>query len=85
MITFDANDLAHWAGGPDCQYRLPELIRRLVSATVENIAQVEFPSGSSVAVGGWDGQITVDKGNAWVPSGGSGWELSCQEKVNEEG
>ena len=84
MITFDANDLAHWAGGPDCQHQLPELIRRLVSATVENITQVEFPSGSSVAVGGWDGQITVNKGNAWVPPGGSGWELSCQKNVKKK-
>ena len=84
MITFDATDLMHWADRPDCQHRLPELIRRLVSATVENSPPVDFPSGSSVHVGGWDGQIAVDEGNAWVPSGGSSWELSCQKDVKKK-
>ena len=84
MITFDAADLAHWADRADCQHWLPELIRQLVWATVESSAPVDFPSGSSVNVGGWDGQITVDKGNAWVPPGDSGWELSCQKNVKKK-
>lgn len=84
MITFDATDLAHWADRSDCQHQLPDLIRRLVRATVENNVPVDFPSGSSVNVGGWDGQITVHKGNAWVPPGSSGWELSCQKNAKKK-
>lgn len=84
MITFDAADLAHWAGGPNCQHQLPDLMRRLIRATVENNVPVDFPGGSSVNIGGWDGQITVDKGNAWVPPGDSGWELGCQKNAKKK-
>jgi hypothetical protein len=35
-----------------------------------------FPSGESVQTGGWDGIVHATTGNAYVPDGWSGWELS---------
>ena len=40
-----------------------------------------MPSGSSVRLGGWDGLVTVDDGNEFVPSGDSAWEISCNKST----
>lgn len=40
-----------------------------------------MPSGSSVRLPGWDGLLEVERGNAWAPSGVSGWEFSCDKKI----
>lgn len=84
MITFDAVELTHWADRSDCQHQLPKLVRWLALATVANVTQIEIPGESSVNVGGWDGQITADEGNAWVSQGSSGWELSCRKDVKRK-
>ena len=34
MITFDSSEIANWADKPGAQHQLPELIRRLMLATV---------------------------------------------------
>ena len=41
-----------------------------------------MPSGSSVRLGGWDGLVTVDDGNEFVPSGDSAWEISCDKATS---
>ena len=43
-----------------------------------------MPSGSSVRLPGWDGLLEVGRGNAWVPSGVSGWEFSCEKGVTSK-
>ena len=43
-----------------------------------------MPSGSSVRLSGWDGLLEVERGNAWVPSGVSGWEFSCGKKITSK-
>ena len=43
-----------------------------------------MPSGSSVRLSGWDGRLEVGCGNAWVPSGVSGWEFSCEKRVTRK-
>ncbi len=40
-----------------------------------------MPSGSSVRFSGWDGFLATGRGNAWAPSGVSGWEMSCEQGV----
>ena len=78
MIPFDSSEIDRWSDLPDAHHRFPELIRRLVLATVSNPSRLDFPSGSSVRLPGWDGLVDVEEGNAWVPSGASAWELSCE-------
>ena len=48
MITFDSSEIANWADKPDAQHQLPELIRRLILATVPTPSLLHIPSGSSV-------------------------------------
>ena len=78
MIPFDSSEIVHWADNPDAHHQLPELVRRLVLATVPMPSLLNMPSGSSVSRPGWDGLLVVEKGNAWVPDGASAWEFSCE-------
>lgn len=71
----DATDLNQWANRRDSQARLPQLLRRLIHATVPKLRRVGFPSGDSVQMGGWDGIIDAPEGNDFVPDGYSVWEL----------
>ena len=81
MIPFDPSDISSWAHRPDANHQLPELIRLLILATVPELARLDMPSGSAVWLSGWDGLLTADVGNAWVPKGSSAWELSCRSDV----
>lgn len=76
MRWISAQDLQSWAGRRDCEDVLPELLRRLVRATVVAPGSAHFPSGESIQVGGWDGVVQAPAGNEFVPDGWSGWELS---------
>ena len=33
---------------------------------------------------GWDGLLEVGRGNAWAPTGVSGWEMSCEQSVTNK-
>ena len=76
MIPFDSSEFVRWADNPDADHQLPELVRRLILATVPRPSLLHMPSGSSVSGPGWDGLLVVEKGNAWVPDGASAWEFS---------
>ena len=78
MIAFDSSEIDRWAALPDAHHQFPELIRRLVMATVSNPSRLDFPSGSSIGLPGWDVLVEVEEGNAWMPGGTSAWELSCE-------
>ena len=88
MIPFDLSEISSWANRPDANHQLPELIRRLILATVPELSRLDMPSGSAVWLSGWDGLLTAETGNAWVPKGSSAWELSCRgdigAKANED-
>ena len=80
MISFDASEISNWADKPDSQHQLPELIRRLILATVPMPSFLDMPSGSSVWLPGWDGLFATAEGNAWAPYGASAWEFSTEKK-----
>ena len=81
MIPFEPSEISSWANRPDANHQLPELIRRLILATVPELSRLDMPSGSAVWLPGWDGLLTAEAGNAWVPKGSSAWELSCRSDV----
>ncbi len=81
MIPFDPSEISSWANRPDANHQLPELIRRLILATVPELSRLDMPSGSAVWRSGWDGLLTAETGNAWVPKDASAWELSCRGDV----
>lgn len=76
-----ATDIAFWANRRDAQDMLPRLIRRLIHATVPQINRIGFPAGEGVQLGGWDGILDVEHGNAFVPDGISVWELGSNRGV----
>ena len=77
-MHISATFLKQWADTRSAQDTLPHLIRRLVSRC-ESIRGMAIPSGDSVGRPGWDGEIEIEKGNAWVPSGQSRWECGCSQ------
>ena len=79
MILFDSSDIANWADQPDAHHVLPEVVRRLILATIPLPESLDMPSGSSVRMPGWDSSLSTSEGNAWVPGGASAWELSCEK------
>ena len=79
MITFDSSEIVNWADKPDSNYELPELVRRLILATIPQTSSISMPSGSSVRMRGWDGLLEVSEGNIWVPQGKSAWEFTCDK------
>ena len=81
MIRIDRTEIESWADKPEAPHQLPELIRKLILATVPRTSLLRIPSGSSVRLSGWDGVLEVEGGNAWVPKGTSTWEISCERGV----
>ena len=81
MRQFDPSEISNWASLPDANHQLPELIRRLILATVPDLSRLDIPGGSAVWLSGWDGMLTAEVGNAWAPKGNSAWEFSCRRDV----
>ena len=84
MISFESSELANWSDKPEAYHQLPELVRRLILATVSKPSLIDMPNGSSVRLPGWDGLLVIDSGNAWVPSGSLTWEFSCEKNPSSK-
>jgi len=74
-----AQDLDRWAATLQAKGTLPELVRRLVWATVpqEHLLKVDFPSEAEIHRPGYDGTTVTRKGTIFVPEGVGFWELGC--------
>jgi hypothetical protein len=77
-IRANATDIDQWADRREAQATLPRLIRRLILASVKRVERLHFRSEEGVQLAGWDGIVQVPVGNAYVPDGLSGWELSTR-------
>ncbi len=75
----DAADLAQWANRLDAQGLLPKLIRRLILATSSNITRIGVRSEEGIRYPGYDGIVEAGKGNAFVPTGLSAWEMGVNQ------
>lgn len=86
MKWIDAGDIKYWftAKRRHCEATLPELIRRLISATAPTITRLDFPSGDSVTTGGWDGHLETLEISPFFPAGVSGWELSAEQSPEKK-
>lgn len=74
----NATHLSQWGETRGGQSGMPELLSRLVYATVGPAAQIRFPSDESVQYPGWDGVCIVANGGRNVPAGPSVWEIGAQ-------
>lgn len=77
-----ASHIVNWASTQtkEAQTDLPRWVRRLCFEP-ETTRQLSFPAGDSTYVPGWDGALFSERGNAWVPSGASRWEIGCDQNV----
>jgi len=82
MIQIKGTDIVHWADTIQARSILPELIRRLITSTVDmdRISRLDFPSGDAVQKPGYDGILEVTVGNAWAPVGLSVWEMGTDKE-----
>lgn len=76
----NAADLVQWTNRLDAPGLLPKLIRRLILATSSEITRIDLRSEEGIRYAGFDGIADVGKGNAFVPTGLSIWEMG----VNQE-
>lgn len=79
-----ATEIAAWANKRDAQALMPILLRRLIHGSLPRVVTIGFPGGDSVQLGGFDGTLQVDRGNAWIPDGGSVWESGCNKHVKDK-
>lgn len=87
MKWINAGDITNWANTNQrqCQDTLPELVRRLVLAHTANaVEEFDFPSGDSVATGGWDGRLKTPVVSPFFPSGPSGWEIGTEKSAQKK-
>jgi len=80
FITRD--DIENWASTYDSKGYLPGYVSKLVRAVTPNDTQSQFPEGSSVFVGGWDGIVETTQGSQFVPNGISLWEFGTTKAAN---
>lgn len=84
MKWISAGDIANWANTKQrhCQDTLPKLVRLLILAHTANaVDEFDFPSGDSVATGGWDGRLKTPIVSPFFPSGPSGWEIGTEKSA----
>lgn len=81
-MRLTASHIVDWVNthSKEAQTNLPRLVRRLCF-DAEATRQLAFPSGDSSFVPGWDGVLSSERGNAWIPAGSSRWEIGCDQDV----
>lgn len=88
MKFITSTHLKQWADTKECQSLLPELIRRLICASVRQLDRLSFPSGDAVHMSGWDGIVSCQEPIDLVPEGDSLWECGVnkdiQTKANDD-
>ena len=78
MRLIEAGDIQHWAETrPDAMHRMPELIRRLINATTDDLVRRDLSAGKGVYSSGFDGIVRRSEklGNEFVPPTQSVWEI----------
>jgi hypothetical protein len=86
MKWIDAGDIRNWITGKQrhCAQTLPELVRRLILATANCVEEIDFPSGDSIATGGWDGRLKTPVVSPFFPNGTSGWEIGVEKSPGKK-
>lgn len=81
-MRLTASHIVSWVNthSKEAQTNLPRWIRRLCF-DAEATRQLAFPAGDSSFVPGWDGVLSSERGNAWIPGGSSRWEIGCDQDV----
>ena len=84
MKFITSTNLKQWADTKECQQLLPELVKKLIDASVANIDKLSIPSGDAVALPGWDGVVSCEECIDLVPEGDSRWECGATENIKRK-
>lgn len=83
-MLVNATDLEGWPGR-DAQGTLPQLIRRLVFGTPGiQVSRCEFRAHEGIHLSGYDGIVSSQGVNAFVPEGDSRWELGTNKDIKRK-
>lgn len=80
----NATVLDAWSRHTEAATKLPDLVRRLIRATIGDLARVDVRAHEGVRLGGWDGWVESTAGGLKVPPGASGWEVSTDSRPREK-
>lgn len=85
----DATDIERYFEGPLQRVNFPELIQRLINATVRDASEIRecrFPSGNAGELPGWDGMLSLngEQDYTFVPLGESRWELKTSKNIKRD-
>ena len=85
-LLVTAAELDHWAMAAHAKIALPDLIRRLVKATVPNgqLLKVDFPAYAETHRPGYDGTTVTSQHTDYVPEGVAVWELGCEKNCKKK-
>ncbi len=72
-----SDDIAEWSERNAAAGKLPELVRRLLHATVP-LQALEMRADGGVRLRGWDGLVVARTERLFCPRGPSGWEVSVR-------
>ena len=75
MIQIDRTEIEAWGRQFDAKGNFPKLIAKLIRETTPKSTVLQFPSGSAVNMGGWDGIVRCKEDTGYVPAGISLWEI----------
>ena len=84
MKFISSTNLKQWADTKECQNYLPELIRRLICASVKQLDSISFPCVDAAHLPGWDGIVSCHEMIDIVPEGDSFWELGSNADVQRK-
>lgn len=81
-----ARELNEWAKSPQAKVLLPELVGRLVRATVpkEHLLKCDFASEAEAHRPDYDGTTVTSQGTLHVPPGIGYWELGCDARPEQK-
>lgn len=79
-----ALDLQHWADTKESEVLMPELMRRLIHASMKGITRISFPNEDSVNLPGFDGVLETTDKNAYVSNGLSVYEIGTNKSQKKK-
>lgn len=74
-------DINLWASRTESRSQLPVLVMRLIMGSRNRISRLDFPGGESIDRRGWDGIVSAEGDDPFVPRATSGWEISVESGV----
>lgn len=88
MDLATATDLVQWAELQEARAKLPQLVRRLISATANGLTSLSMRAGEGVQLPGFDGFVVAQAADSHVPAGTSVWEMGVNKdptsKANDD-